>query len=113
MALLPPEEQAYGVEIHMADDVFIKQMVVPKAYSIVPQHSHRYDHTSMLAAGAIKVWEDDVYKGSFMAPTGIMIKAGVKHKFMTLVDNTVIYCIHNLSRSDIVEVLEEHHLMER
>jgi hypothetical protein len=50
--------------------------------------------------------------GDFKAPAGILIRAGVKHIFLSLVDETIVYCIHNLSRSDAVEVLAEHHLVE-
>lgn len=105
-------EQPPVVEIHMADDVFIKQMLIAKADTFIPQHSHVYDHTSMLAVGSVRVWEDGVLRGDFTAPTGLLIKAGIKHTFQALVDNTVVYCIHNTSRSDVVEVLEEHHLVE-
>lgn len=112
MKFLAPELQPHGVEIYMTDGIFIKQMVVPLRMTYVPQHSHKYDHTSMLAAGSVKVWADDVYMGTYKAPCGILIKKGVKHKFLTLEDKTMIYCIHNLKDSDVVEVLEEHHLTE-
>lgn len=105
------EEQPYGVEIRMADDVFIKQMAIPKAGTYVPQHSHAYDHTSMLAVGSVRVWEDEVLKGDFTAPTGLFIRAGTKHCFLSLEDNTVVYCIHNVSRGDLVEILEENHIL--
>lgn len=104
-------EQPYGVEIKMSDDVFIKQMAIPRAGTIVPQHSHAYDHTSMLAVGSIRVWEDDVLRGDFHAPTGLLIRAGTKHRFESLVDNTVVYCIHNVSRTGDVDIHDEHHLV--
>lgn len=110
-SLVVAPEQPHGIELHMADDVFIKQMVIPRAGTYVPQHSHAYDHTSMLAKGSIRVWEDGQLTGDFVAPTGIMIKRGVKHTFLSLEDGTIVYCIHNLSRADVVEVLEEHHIL--
>lgn len=108
----PAEEQPHGVEIHMADDVFIKQMVIPRAGTFVPQHSHNYDHTSMLAVGSVRAWVDGVLKGDFQAPTGILIEAGTKHTFMALEDNTVLYCIHNVSRTGLIEIDEEHQIVE-
>jgi quercetin dioxygenase-like cupin family protein len=99
-------------EFHGNDDVFIKQMVVPDRGTVVPQHSHEYDHTSMLAKGSVKVWGDGKYLGVFVSPAGIEIKAGVKHSFLTLEDDTIIYCIHNVSRSGGIEMLEEHQLGE-
>lgn len=106
------DEQPYGVEIRMASDIFIKQMAIPKAGTIVPQHSHKYDHVSMLAWGSIRVWRDGVDRGVFHAPTGITIPAGCKHTFRSLEDNTVIYCIHNIRDAEEVEISAEHQIVE-
>lgn len=103
-----PVEQPYGVEIHGADGVFIKQMIIPKAGTLVPQHSHTYDHTWMLALGSARLWEDGRLVGDKKSPCGITIKAGTKHTFMSLEDNTIGYCIHNVSRTGDVEIVEEH-----
>lgn len=92
-----------------ADGIFIKQMDIAKAFSYVPQHSHTYDHTTLLAVGSASVWKDGEYLGDFTAPDAIMIPANTKHIFKTLVDNTVFYCIHKL-HSDHVEIAEIHNL---
>src|SRR6185312_7834426 len=76
----------------------------------IPQHVHEYDHTSFLAKGAMYVWEDGVPKGRLDAPQGILIKAGVKHLFQTIEDDTVLLCIHNLHGEGMVKVLAEHEL---
>jgi quercetin dioxygenase-like cupin family protein len=103
-------EQPYGVEIKMADGIFVKQMAIPRAGTIIPQHSHKYDHLSMLARGSVRVWRDGADKGVFHAPTGITIPAGCKHTFRSLEDNTVLYCVHRIDRADEVEILEEHQI---
>lgn len=105
------DEQPPVVEIHMAGDVFIKQILIAKAGTYIPQHSHAYDHTSMLAVGSVRVWKDGVCGGDLHAPTGILIEAGTKHTFLSLVDGAVLYCIHNTARSGLVEILEEHQLV--
>ncbi len=110
--LVECEEQPPIVEIHMADDVFIKQMLIARAGTYIPQHTHKYDHTSMLAVGRVRVWKDRVLDGDYTAPTGLLIKAGVAHTFLALEDNTIVYCIHNVSRSDVVEVLARNPLVE-
>jgi quercetin dioxygenase-like cupin family protein len=104
-------EQPFGVEVHVADNVFVKQMVIPKAGTYVPQHAHRYDHLSMLAVGSVKAWADDALLGEFHAPHGFNIPANVKHTFLALEDQTIIYCIHNAARSDFAAVLDEHQLV--
>lgn len=97
--------QPYGNEYMAADGVFIKEMTIPFAGTCVPQHSHEYAHTSFVARGAVSV-EGKVYA----APAPIFIPAHKKHRFVALVDDTLILCIHNVSRSGAVEVHEEHQL---
>jgi quercetin dioxygenase-like cupin family protein len=104
-------EQPYGVEIRMADGIFIKQITVPKAMTLVPQHSHTYDHTSMIAVGSFRVWKNGELLGDVTAPTGLMIEAGAKHAFLSLTDGATIYCIHNISRTGEMEIQEEHQIV--
>jgi len=89
-----------------ADGVFIKEMRIPKSGTLVPQHSHEYDHTSFVAKGSVTC-EGKTYH----APFPIYIKAGVKHMFQSLEDDTLVLCIHNVSRAGHVEVREEHQIV--
>ena len=107
----PDEAQPlFEFEFYDADGIGIKQMHAPKKGVEIPQHSHCYDHTSMLARGKVALYANGVYQGVFRAPCGILIKAGVKHKFLILEDDTIIYCIHNVSRTGEIDVQEEHEL---
>lgn len=105
------QPQPYGIEIYEADGIWLKQMVFAKADVWVPQHSHAYDHLTMLVTGAIKVWKDGVFDAEYRAPVGIHIKAGVKHLFHVIEVPTVIWCVHNLHGAAAVEILAEHHLL--
>ena len=87
------------VEFTIQDKIFIKQMFMARAGTFVPQHSHSYEHASMLATGSVRVWQDDELKGDFKAPIPINIPAGVKHTFMSLEPNTLVLCIHNIERA--------------
>jgi len=95
------------VEFSIEDGIFIKQMSMVSTGTFVPQHSHAYAHSSMLASGSVRVWQNDELKGDFKAPIPINIPAGVKHTFMSLEPNTVVYCIHRIDRSGHVEI-DEH-----
>lgn len=91
------------------DGVFIKQMYLKVRGTLVPQHSHVYDHTSMLARGSVRAWAGDELLGDFTAPCPIFIKAKVKHTFLSLEHDTLIYCIHRLHGDDkTVPIHEEH-----
>lgn len=105
-------EDLVGSMDYEADGIFIKQMHIKKEGTTVPQHSHKYDHVSMLARGSVHVWADGIHVGKHVAPHGIFIKAGVKHKFLSLEDDTIIYCVHNVARAGVPEVKEEHQLGE-
>jgi hypothetical protein len=101
----PPEWEHITI-----DGVFIKQMLLKDAGTMVPQHAHRYDHTSMLATGSVRMWKDGQFVADFVAPAPIFIKADAKHTFQSLEANTLIYCIHNVSRTARVEIVAEHQL---
>lgn len=103
--------QPTQIDFAEADGIFIKQIVFGEKDSLVPQHSHTYDHVSMLAVGSVRAWKDGVLLGEFKAPRSIHIDAGTKHLFQTLEPNTIIYCIHNVSRTGIPEVMEEHQIV--
>ncbi len=103
-------EQPPVVEFVEADGIFIKQMYLHEVGTLVPQHSHKYEHVSMLACGAVRVWVDGDLVGDFEAPRPIIIQANRKHLFQSLLPDTIIYCIHNIERTGAVEIAEEHQL---
>ena len=101
------------VEFALPDGIFIKQMLMEKVGTYVPQHSHSYEHASMLAYGAIRVWQNGELMGDFKAPIPINIPAETKHTFMSLEPNTVVYCIHRIDRTGKVDIHEEHQFSEQ
>jgi hypothetical protein len=92
---LPAEEQDELIEFHFADGVMVKQIPFRRAGVGRPGHKHTYDHTSMLAKGALRIWCDGTLLGDFKAPTGIFIRANAFHTMVALEDDTLLYCIHN------------------
>lgn len=95
-------------EFSEADDIFIKQMSLPKKGMVVPQHAHTYDHYTMLARGTLKVMANGVELGTFTAPKPIFIASYTKHLLIAMEDDTLAYCIHNLSHTGKVEIADEH-----
>lgn len=106
--LLGPDD----IEIRTSDGVFIKQIHLRLAGTLVPQHAHQFSHHSMLARGSVRIWADGKEMGERTAPTAIYIPAGIKHTFLSLEPDTIIYCIHNLHGKEDVEILEHHELGE-
>lgn len=89
-----------------ADDIAIRQIVVPYKGMRVLQHSHAYDHITLLTNGAVRLFVEGEDAGVIAAPKPITIRAGTKHTFEALEDNTVLYCIHNVMRTGKIDVLE-------
>lgn len=100
------------VDYSSADNVKILGIKIPHKDTIVPQHSHKYDHTTLIGRGKVRVWSEGQPKDEYDEGDAVYIKAGVKHSFQTLEDNTVLYCIHNIARGNGVEVFEEHEIEE-
>lgn len=84
-----------------ADGVTIYRTYFAHAGLHVFQHTHDYDHVSTFAAGGARVWADDVDLGIVRAPDGIVIKAGVAHRFEIIEDGTILDCIHSGKRLEV------------
>jgi quercetin dioxygenase-like cupin family protein len=104
------QHQPVETDIKLTDDLFVKTAFVADAGTIIPQHSHRYDHVTLLAFGRMRVEAGGELLGDFTGPVGILIRAGVKHTMTTLSRGVVFACIHALHGTDGVEIAELHEL---
>lgn len=88
---------------HRAGGVFVKEMDMAIAGMIIPQHAHGYEHISFVAKGAVE------FEGQrFDAPHSLVVPAFKKHTFRSLVDDTLVLCIH----AGDPEVTEQHQILE-
>ena len=109
-ALYRHPEQPIETDLSITADLFIKSHRVPRANTILPQHSHSYAHVSVIAYGQVDVWEENTFVGTLFAPASVKIAAKRKHTFITKVDNTVILCVHRIDKDGGPEVYEENSL---
>ncbi len=91
---------------HIAEGVAVIPHTLKTAGDVVQQHAHRYDHTTYIASGGIRVWLDGVLDGDHHAPKGLLIPAEMVHHFEALADDTTILCIHNVSRTGSIETVD-------
>ena len=110
-SLIKHPEQAIETVICEAHGLYIKQVVVPRAFSFAPMHAHVLSHITLLTQGSVHLWIDGEYFDEKHAPTPIYIEAGVKHLFQTLEDNTTFYCVHELTSPQALAILEEHNII--
>lgn len=92
----------FRTNTYEVDGLFIAQMTLPKAGMRIAQHSHCYEHLTMLTHGRVRCHGPDGDQ-DFTAPFGITIPANVKHQFTALSDNVFLLCIHNTSRTGRLE----------
>jgi hypothetical protein len=93
------------------DKMFIKQVAVALAGTVLPQHAHEYAHSSFLATGAAGVWVEGEHLGDFVAPHLLHIEAKKKHTFVTLEDHTTILCLHNATHDPVAQVFARHDIV--
>lgn len=110
LSVVASNELPDSQEFHLADDIFIKSGLFKKPGTVIAQHSHEYDHTSFIATGGVRAWCDDEYLGEFIAPISIFISKHTKHTFITSAENTLLLCIHNISRNGMAEIHDLHGL---
>lgn len=108
------EHQPETLSVTIYGGIYYKLWRVPDAGTLIPQHSHTFDHLTALLQGAVRVWCDDAMLGDYRAPATLKIAAGTKHSFVTLVPATVLACIHNADRLDDDDepVIAERHDLE-
>lgn len=105
---LKPDEKVESSDLKWANGVFGKTIVLPKSGLVVPQHAHTYPHVSVLVRGTIRAWAGGECLGDFTAPVGITIAAEIKHTFLTLTDDVIILCVHDIGTAEGVDIAEEH-----
>lgn len=91
------------------DGAYFNRMELEEQGTIVPQHSHTADHTTLLVAGSLRAWREGELLGDFHAPNALFIPALHKHTFQSLVPNTLAYCV--FAKAPVVH--EEHQIVRR
>lgn len=106
------DEPHTDIMFETADDVFVKQIHLPRKNMMYPQHSHKWDHSTLLLRGSIVLWIGDKPGLYYKAPTIMFIAKGIEHRFQTLEDDCLVYCVHNLRGADARRTLEELDLVD-
>lgn len=91
--------------ISLISNVFIRGMFFQKAGDRHDGHSHCFDHTTLLAKGALRIRVNGK-DTEFKAPHAIFIKAEVVHELTALQDDTIAYCVHALRDKDTGEIMD-------
>lgn len=96
MSFIDPE-----IRHHFSGGVYAKETFIPAGKWLV-QHTHKFDHLSVLAQGTIELIVDGT-SSVIHAPACLTIAAGKHHGVKSLTD-VVWYCIHATDCTDEDEV---------
>lgn len=107
--IIKPDD-LYGVEIREADGIYLRQITIPKAGSLIPQHAHKYAHLTMLVRGEVYVGYADTLE-HHKAPAAIHIRKDTKHTFLSVTNDVELWCVHSLHGSQDPEIVEEYNLV--
>jgi len=89
------------IKHHFSSGIYAKEAFIPKGKWLV-QHTHKFDHLSILAQGSIELIVDDKIT-VIHAPACLTIAAGKHHGVKSITD-VVWYCIHATDCVDENEV---------
>jgi quercetin dioxygenase-like cupin family protein len=67
---------------------------------MIPQHTHPYDHATIVASGAAILYVDGIPVGKYEAGTAVEIKANKQHAFYSTAINTRLVCIHHTASAE-------------
>lgn len=96
MTFLEPE-----VRHHFSAGLYAKEALIPAGRWLV-QHTHKFDHLSVLAKGSVELIVDGA-SSVIHAPACLEIAAGKHHGIRSLTD-VVWYCIHATECTDVESV---------
>lgn len=96
MKFIEPE-----VRHHFGGGVYAKETIIPADKWLV-QHSHKFDHLSVLAQGSVELIVDGE-RSVIHAPACLTISAGKHHGVRSLTD-VVWYCVHATECTDENEI---------
>ena len=82
---------------HFGGGVYAKETFIPEGKWLI-QHTHKFDHLSVLAKGSIELIVDGK-TSTVHAPACLTIAAGKHHGIKSLTD-VVWYCIHATDCTD-------------
>ena len=94
-------EHGIGLAHHFSSGVYAKEVFIP-AGMVLQQHSHPFDHLSILASGRVIVRVGDSVE-QYAGPAAITIRAGVQHEVESITD-AVWFCIHATDETDAANI---------
>lgn len=75
--------------------IYFRSVLIKKEGTRIEQHVHPYDHATYCGQGSALMIVEGEIQGVVMAGQAVEIKAGLKHEFESLEENTRLTCVHD------------------
>ena len=76
--------------------IYFRSVLLQKAGMRIAQHTHDHDHATYCGAGRARLVVDGQERGEVQAGHAVEVKAGHRHEFIALEDNTRLTCVHDV-----------------
>lgn len=86
----------------IVDNVFVKMIPLTCVGDKVNGHAHAFDHITLLSVGKVLMRHDNG-ENVYTAPHLIITPKGITHEFISLVDFSLLSCIHAIRDGDGVD----------
>jgi quercetin dioxygenase-like cupin family protein len=73
--------------------ICVRVTKLEKVGYMVPQHSHEFGHTTLIASGAVAFFLEGQYVKDLVAPAIQYVEPNKQHVYQALMDNSVLACI--------------------
>jgi quercetin dioxygenase-like cupin family protein len=89
------------MQVSIVKNVAIVQWLFRKRGDKAASHIHPHDHMTLVARGSVSVSTEQSGTLVFDEDEIIVVTKEIQHEFTALEDNTVIYCIQALRKSEL------------
>lgn len=74
--------------------IYFRSILLKNRGDEVGQHAHDYDHATFVGSGAVVAWVGEKCLGEFWGGQAVPITAGHAHKFVAIMNDTRLACVH-------------------
>ena len=92
--------------IEFIDEVgglYFRSILLRNRGDTAAQHTHEYDHVTYVGNGCVVAYADEECIGEVWAGHAIEIKAGIPHKFVAILPDTRLTCVHNVESANAIK----------
>lgn len=80
--------------------IYFRSVFLPFKGTTIPQHVHTEDHATLVGRGKARLYVNDRFQEDIEEGHAVTLKAGQKHSFEALEDNTRLICVWDVEAAE-------------